>query len=508
MSKKETLLSVQGLTKVFPGVIALDNIDFDLRKGEIHALVGENGAGKSTFAKILAGAYTPTKGDIYLNGRKVNIRDPLHALNLGIGMVYQERDLVPYFTAIENIFLGRELSHFGFICPSLMRKKVRDLMKEIGVWLEIDQPVSELGPSKQQMVEILKIMLLKPNIMIFDEPSSSLTEKETKVFFSLLRSLKKRISIIFISHRLEEVFEISDRITVLRDGKKINTVKTQETSRNEIIKMMVAREIKKLYPKESAPIGDTILEVKNLSSGNLKEISFKVRGGEIVGFAGIVGCGRTELAETIFGLRRVEKGEIILEGKKVYPESPSMMIKRGVYLIPEDRRVAGLNLKMNVKENLSIIHLSKVCSRLFIDNRKEVNLAKSLVKKFGIQVVNVYQDVANLSGGNQQKVVIGKWLAGKAKVLIMDEATAGIDVGAKREIYKIMVNLAKEGIGIIFISSELPELIGMCDRIYVMNEGTITAEFYREKFSQQEILQCAVKDKKSLDQKNSLNKEE
>jgi len=485
MSKKETLLSVQGLTKVFPGVIALDNIDFDLRKGEIHALVGENGAGKSTFAKILAGAYTPTKGDIYLNGRKVNIRDPLHALNLGIGMVYQERDLVPYFTAIENIFLGRELSHFGFICPSLMRKKVRDLMKEIGVWLEIDQPVSELGPSKQQMVEILKIMLLKPNI-----------------------SLKKRISIIFISHRLEEVFEISDRITVLRDGKKINTVKTQETSRNEIIKMMVAREIKKLYPKESAPIGDTILEVKNLSSGNLKEISFKVRGGEIVGFAGIVGCGRTELAETIFGLRRVEKGEIILEGKKVYPESPSMMIKRGVYLIPEDRRVAGLNLKMNVKENLSIIHLSKVCSRLFIDNRKEVNLAKSLVKKFGIQVVNVYQDVANLSGGNQQKVVIGKWLAGKAKVLIMDEATAGIDVGAKREIYKIMVNLAKEGIGIIFISSELPELIGMCDRIYVMNEGTITAEFYREKFSQQEILQCAVKDKKSLDQKNSLNKEE
>ncbi|MDI3547807.1 MAG: ribose transport system ATP-binding protein [Halanaerobiales bacterium] len=496
MDKEELVLKAKGLTKTFPGVLALNNVDFELRKNEIHALVGENGAGKSTFSKILAGEHTPTKGEIYFNGERVNIHNTFHALNLGIGMVYQERNLVPHFTAVENIFLGKEILNFGFLCTDLMEEKVYSMMQKLGVEFEIDQPVNQLGPSKQQMVEIIKVLLLEPQVMIFDEPTSSLTKSETRAFFNLIKTLKERVSIIFISHRLEEVFEISDRITVFRDGKKISTVRTNEVSENDVIKMMVDREIKELYPKANISIGDSLLEVKDLNSGSLKGINFQARRREIVGFFGMVGSGRSELAEVIFGLRKLDKGEIIFEGEKVYPKSPEVMINKGVYFIPEDRRVQGLNLEMDVKTNLSVVHLPMVCSGPFIDRRKENSLANNLVEEFDIRVANLQQKVRNLSGGNQQKVVIGKWLARKAKMLIMDEATAGIDVGAKREIYKIMVDLAKNGISIIFISSDLPELMGMCDRIYVMNQGRITAEYHRENFSQQNILQNAVTDKK------------
>ena len=330
--------------------------------------------------------------------------------------------------------------------------------------------------------------------MILDEPTSSLTEKETTAFFNLLKSIKKKVSIIFISHCLEEVFEISDQITVLRDGEKIGTVDTKEISHKEIVKMMVDREIKNLYPKEKIPMGKVMLEISDLRADKLKEISLKVRKGEIVGLAGMVGSGRTELVETIFGLRKLKKGQIMLNDQQVFPNCPSAMIKKGVFLIPEDRRIAGLILNMNVSENLSIAHLSKVCSGWLISNYQEKGLAQDLVKKFNIKVSDISQQINILSGGNQQKVVIGKWLAEKAKLLLMDEATAGIDVGAKREIYKIMMNLAKGGVAIIFTSSDLPELIGICDHIYVLNQGRITAEFNRENFSQQEILKYAIKE--------------
>jgi len=492
MNKKEIILKTKKLTKIFPGTVALNAVDFELREEEIHALIGENGAGKSTFSKIISGAYVSTSGEIFIHGQKVNIKKSSDALKLGIGIVFQERDLVPWLTAVENIFLGRELLNSIFLRSGQMKEEIRTFMQEIGVEVPLEQPVIELGPSEQQMVEIFKVMLQKPRVMILDEPTSSLTEKETLSLFKLLKTLKKKVSIIFISHRLEEVFEISDRITVLRDGKKIDTVETAKTSPEEIIKMMVDREISNLYPKEEIRFGEDVLEVKNLSVGKLKQINFKARRGEIVGIAGIVGAGRTELLEAIFGLEKLEEGEIILNGEKVYPKSPGEMIKKGVYLIPENRRVAGLILQMNVAENLSIIHLSKVCSGCMINNQKEKILAKRLIDKFGIKVNNVAQNINNLSGGNQQKVVIGKWLAEKATLLLMDEATSGIDVGAKREIYRIMQGLAKEGTAIIYTSSDLPELIGISDRIYVLSEGRISPEIHRKNFSQQEIVKIAT----------------
>lgn len=492
MNGKEIILKTEKLTKIFPGTVALDAVDFELREEEIHALIGENGAGKSTFSKIICGAQVSTSGEIFIHGQKVNIKKPADALKLGIGIVFQERDLVPWLTAVENIFLGRELLNSIFLRSGRMEEEVRTFMQEIGVEIPLDQPVIELGSSEQQMAEILKVMLQKPRVMILDEPTSSLTEKETIAFFKLLKTLKKKVSIVFISHRLEEVFEISDRITVLRDGKKIGTVETAETSSEEIIKMMVDREISNLYPKEETHIGEDVLEVKNLSVGKLKQINFKARRGEIIGLAGMVGAGRTELLEAIFGLEKLEEGKIILNGEEIYPKSPGEMIKKGVYLIPENRRVAGLILQMNVAENLSIIHLSKVCSGWMVNNQKEKILAQNLINKFGIKVNNVAQNISDLSGGNQQKVVIGKWLAEKAKLLLMDEATAGIDVGAKREIYRIIQDLAKEGTAIIYASSDLPELIGISDRIYVLNKGRISAEIYRKNFSQQKIVKIAT----------------
>lgn len=492
MNEKEIILKTKKLTKIFPGTIALSDVDFELREEEIHALIGENGAGKSTFSKIISGAHVSTSGEIFIHGQKVNIKKSSDALKLGIGIVFQERDLVPWLTAVENIFLGRELLNSIFLRSGQMKEEIRTFMQEIGVEVPLDQPVIKLGPSEQQMVEILKVMLQKPRVMILDEPTSSLTEKETLSFFKLLKTLKKKVSIIFISHRLEEVFEISDRITVLRDGKKVGTVETAKTSSEEIIKMMVDREISNLYPKEEIRLGENVLEVKNLSVGKLRQINFKARRGEIVGIAGMVGAGRTELLEAIFGIEKIEEGKIILNGEEVYPKSPGEMIKKGVYLIPENRRVAGLILQMNVAENLSIIHLSKVCSGWMVNNQKERTLAQNLINKFGIKVNNVAQNINNLSGGNQQKVVIGKWLAEKANLLLMDEATAGIDVGAKREIYRIIQGLAKEGAAILYTSSDLLELIGISDRIYVLNKGRISAEIYRKNFSQQEIVKIAT----------------
>lgn len=496
MAKEEYILEAKGITKTFPGVKALDRVDFQLKKGEIHALVGENGAGKSTFSKILSGVYTPTEGELFLNGEKVRISHPLQAISLGIGMVYQERNLVPFFNAVENIFLNKEAtSHSIFLRQSLMKKKVIDLIEEVGLEIEVDRPVRDLGPSKQQIVEILKVMLLQPEIIIFDEPTSSLTKNEVLILFRLLNKLKEEVGIIFISHRLDEIFRISNRITVLRDGKKIATCHTDQVDQETVINMMVAREIQDLYPKTSVPIGEVVLEGRDVRSGKLHGVSFQVHKGEILGFYGMVGSGRTELAETVFGLRNLEAGEVILKGESIKPKSPRVMIERGVYLIPEDRRIQGLNIDMNVGENLSMVHLWRVCSGVFLHKEKERKIAQETVERFDIRVTGIGQIVRNLSGGNQQKVVIGKWLAERATVLVMDEATIGIDVGAKQEIYQIMTQLVQAGVGVIFISSDLLELTGMCDRIYVMNEGTITAEFARADFSQQAILQYAIKDK-------------
>jgi len=492
LNQEKLILTAEYITKEFPGVKALDNVTFQLKKNEIHALVGENGAGKSTFSKILAGEYKPTSGSLYLNGQSISIQNTMHAINLGIGMVYQERNLVPYFTAVENIFLGKELISSGLLNNSQMQVRVQKMMAQIGVEFEMDQPVSKLGPSKQQLAEIIRVLLLKPQIMIFDEPSSSLTQSETKAFFGLLKKIKKDVSIIFISHRLEEVFEISDRITVFRDGKKIDTVDTKKVDKDEVIKMMVDRDITELYPKKDVSIGETLLKVNKVSTDYLEEINFEVKKGEILGFSGMVGSGRTELAEVIFGLKKFNSGSIVFDGEGLSLNKPADVINKGIYLIPEDRRVEGLNLEMDVRQNLSLVHLQKACSGLFINKNKEKDLASKLIDKFDIRISDQHQKVLNLSGGNQQKVVIGKWLARQAKLLIMDEATAGIDVGAKREIYKIIVELAAKGVSIIYISSDLPELMGICDRIYVMESGKIAAEYPREEFSQEKILESAV----------------
>ena len=388
--EKKTISETKGITKIFPGVRALDKVDFQLKKGEIHALVGETEPEINFFQNYNWDLY-PHRGDL-LNGEKVHIRHPLQAINLGIGIVHQERNLVPFFNAVENIYLNQELtSRSIFLRPDLMKKGVIQLMQEVGLSFEVDKPVGDLGPSQQQMVDILKVVLLRPKIIIFDEPTSSLTRSEVAVLFELLNRLKKEAGIIFISHRLDEVFRIADRITVLRDGQKIATCYTDQVDQETVINMMVAREIKDLYPKLPVPIGEVVLEGKGIYSGKLHDVSFKVHKGEIVGFYGMVGSGRTELAEAVFGLRRLEDGEIVFKGKSIVPISPQVMIDKGLYLIPEDRRIKGLNLEMTVGENLSLVHLDKICSGIFMSKEKENKIAQEMVDKFDIRVTSLRQ---------------------------------------------------------------------------------------------------------------------
>ncbi len=489
------VLEMRGITKRFPGVLALDSVDFDLRTGEVHALVGENGAGKSTLMKILSGALRADAGQILIDGQPVSINSPQDAARLGIAMIYQELNLAPHLSAGENIFLGREpLTPAGLVDFRRLHEQAQRLLDEVGAQVSSRQRVCELGIGQQQMVEIAKALCQNARFIIMDEPTASLSEAEVERLFRLIRDLKSRgVGIAYISHRLEEIFEIADRVTVLRDGQRVASKPVSETDIHELVRLMVGREVELVYPRRAAKVGDEVLRVENLSRPpDLFDISFSVRAGEIVGLAGLVGAGRTELARAIFGADPPTAGTIYVDGRPVIIRSPQDAIRAGIALLTEDRKRDGLCLGLPVRANISLANLGQVMQAGLLSFTRERALAEGMVKRLDIRVASVDQLARYLSGGNQQKVVLAKWLLTRARVFIFDEPTQGIDVGAKAEIYRLIERLAQDGGAIIFISSYLPELMAMSDRILVMSRGRIVGELSREEATQEKILELAA----------------
>lgn len=489
------LLAMKGIVKEFPGVKALKAVDFSLQPGEIHALLGENGAGKSTLMKVLSGVYSQDAGEIWLDGRPVRFAGPREAQALGIGIIHQELNLVPELTVMENIFLGREPRHsFGFVDKQTMERETAAVLAKLGTDIRPDAAVSELSIGAQQMVEIAKALAGKTRILIMDEPTAALTERETERLFAIIRQLAAEgVGIVYISHRMEELFAVSQRITVMRDGSYIGTVQTGEISFDQLVRMMVGRELTDRFPKQPAAIGREVLQVERLSrQGVLHDISLTVHAGEIVGVAGLMGAGRTELARALFGADPIDSGRIVVDGQEQAIRSPRDAIAAGIGLITEDRKQQGLVLSMSVGDNLSLAALKEVCRRSFISGAAESGAVREQINTLKIKTPGGDQLVKNLSGGNQQKVVIGKWLLTRPKVLIMDEPTRGVDVGAKTEIYQIMNMLTAAGVGILMISSELPEVLGMSDRILVMHRGRLAGELAAAEATQEEIMAFAA----------------
>lgn len=488
---EDHILRLENITKIFPGTIALDNVNFELKKGEVHALVGENGAGKSTLIKIISGIHRADSGQIYLEGKTVNITNPLVAQHYGIAVIYQEPTIFPDLNVTENVFMGRQ--EYNPISRRINWRKMHadtvQLLSSLGVELDPHTQIKNLSIAKQQMVEIVKALSTNSRILIMDEPTSALTLREVKELFEIIKRLRDSgTSIIFISHRLEEAVEIADRITVLRDGHYIGTRDISGITIDEIIRMMVGRTLKDMFPKREVEIGEPILKVEKFSKENqFYDINFELRKGEILGFAGLMGAGRTELARTIFGLERPDKGKIFINGEEVHISSPGTALKYGIAYLPEDRQRQGLVLPMNITQNISLPVLDKFSKLSWINSKKEVKDAKKYADMLKIKAPGLWQKAIQLSGGNQQKVVLAKWLATNPKVLILDEPTRGIDVGTKASVHEFMGELASRGIGIMLISSELPEILGMSDRVIVMFEGKIMAEFGRKDVTQDKV---------------------
>ncbi len=489
------VLEMRHIRKTFPGVVALDDVDFDLRRGEVHILLGENGAGKSTLMKILSGAYQKSAGQIILDGAEVEIKNPRHAQTLGISTIYQEFNLIPHLSVGENIFLGREPARLpGLIDQRTIFQEATRALSALGLTLSPRKLVKELRVAEQQMVEVAKALSLDARIVIMDEPTAALTEHEIGELFATIRRLKdKGRSIIYISHRMEELFEIGDRVTVLRDGRSVGTYDVRGMNKSELIRLMVNRELTELFPKEKAPRGQEVLRVEGLATkGGLTDISFSLHKGEVLGIAGLLGAGRTELARAIFGLDKISTGTIYLNGESQKIDSPRRAINFGIGFLTEDRKSQGLVLPLSVKANLCLSSVDKFSKWGIMDTKEERQAAGRYVKELRIKTPSIDQKVVFLSGGNQQKVVLSKWLCSQAEVFIFDEPTRGIDVGAKAEIYQLMNRLTASGVAIIMISSELLEVLGMSDRILVMRGGRITGEFSAEDATQERILQCAL----------------
>ncbi|MFY0545855.1 sugar ABC transporter ATP-binding protein [Brevibacillus sp. H7] len=492
----ELLLEMNEISKSFPGVKVLDNVQLTLKRGEVLALMGENGAGKSTLMKILGGIYTRDNGTIKVKGEPQPAMSTGIAAKLGIAIIHQELNLIPHLSVMENIFLGREYTYgrTGFVNWRRMRAEAKYWLEQLAIDLDPDTLVGELSVGQQQMIEIAKALSMQADILVLDEPTAALTNREIEALFEVIASLKQKgVGMIYISHRMEEIFQISDRITVLRDGQYVGTVETARTNMDELVKMMVGREITDRFPKVEVKPGAERLRVEKLSvKGKLTDLSFAVRSGEIVGVAGLMGAGRTEMAKALFGVERLEAGRIFIDGEEVSISQPIDAIRAGIALVTEDRKEEGLVLSLTVRENIALPNLEKVSSMGVLKPKDEQELSDGLIKQLLIKTAGGEQVVGSLSGGNQQKVVIGKWLATKPKILILDEPTRGVDIGAKKEIYDIMNRLAQEGVAILMISSELPEVLGMSDRILVMHEGRITGEFSREEATQELIMQRAT----------------
>ena len=494
---KQPLLRLEGISKSFPGVRALHNVHMEVRRGEVHALLGENGAGKSTLMKILSGAYARDEGEIFWQGQPITIHNPREAQDLGIGIIYQEFNLVPQLSIAENVWISREPfrnRRLQWLDWAEMRRKTQALLDELHLPLDPKRPVAGLGVAQQQMVEIAKALSLDAKLLIMDEPTSALTETEIKQLFAAIRRLRDRgVAVVFISHHMDEVFEICDRGTVLRDGEYIATVDLAGKTEDDIIRLMVGRNLDQQYPKVSARRGEEALRVEGLNrKGVLHDISFSAYTGEILGVAGLVGAGRTELMRAVFGADPIDSGRIAIFGQETDIKSPQTAIRAGIGLLPEDRKQQGLVLMLSVLHNMSMASLDKLTSHVFLRLGDERKQASGFVDKLRIMTPGVQQQVQFLSGGNQQKVVLAKWLASQSKILIFDEPTRGIDVGAKVEVYNLMNSLVENGVAVIMVSSEMPELLGMSDRILVMHEGSITAELSRQEATQEKVLAAAM----------------
>lgn len=492
---EETIVEMQHISKAFPGVQALDDVSFSLRKGECMALLGENGAGKSTLVKILSGVYTRDSGTIRIFGKEVGEITPNIAKKLGVAIIHQELNMCQHLTVAENIFLGREICRKGGILDQAeMVRQSQKILDELSIDLDPNALVGELAVSKQQMVEIAKALSINAKILIMDEPTSSLTSKEITELFRIITKLKKEgHGIIYISHRLEELQHIVDRVTIMRDGKFITQGNFKDLSMDQIVAYMVGREIKEKFPRVEEPVGKTIFQVNHLNAGKMvHDVSFSVREGEILGIAGLMGAGRTETTRAIFGADPKESGEILLDGKPIIITRPMDAIRQGVVLAPEDRKKDGLCVKLPVRENISLPNLDQLCHYGVVDRKAEKRMVDKAVEGLSIKLPSGEVSAASLSGGNQQKVVVAKWLSRNSRVVIFDEPTRGIDVAAKVEIYQLMNELKQKGIGVVFVSSEMPEILGMSDRIIVMCEGYVTGEMMRDEATQEKILTLAT----------------
>jgi ABC-type sugar transport system ATPase subunit len=490
------VLEMRHISKSFYGVKALSNVTLQVNKGEVHALMGENGAGKSTLMKILTGLVKPDEGEIYFQGSRIQVEDPQSALKLGIAMIHQELNPIPEMTIAENIFLGREPTYgkTGFINKKQLYKQTAVLLKQFKLKIEPNAKVSPLSIAQKQMLEMIKAVSYKARLIIMDEPTSALSDGEVHTLFQTIEELKQQgVPIIYISHRLEEVLKISDRITILRDGEFIRTERTENLDKDELITLMVGRPLVNVFPKEEVEVGPVLLEVRNFSRKNVfHSIHFCLRRGEILGISGLMGAGRSEVMRAIFGIDRYDSGHIFMNDVMLNISQPSDAIESGIAMVTEDRKDLGLVLCRSIQENISLASLNSIHPRLFINRASEVRICEQISTGISIKMSGLEQIVQTLSGGNQQKVVLAKWLIRNPKVLILDEPTRGIDVGAKAEIYAMMSKLAKEGMAIILVSSELPEILGMSDRILVMGEGRIKGEFMRGKVTQEEIINCAI----------------
>jgi ribose transport system ATP-binding protein len=490
----QQILKVEGVSKRYGGVKALNEVQFDLNRGEVHALVGENGAGKSTLIKVLGGVVYRDSGTIIYDGEEVRYNRPIEAQEAGIAIIHQELTMMPSMSVTENLFMGRMKSRFGLVNWRQLEKQARKILEQVKLPVDVYTPVRDLSISQRQMIEIAKALSANARLIIMDEPNSSLSEAETERLFELIREVKARdIAIIYVSHKLDEVLEISDRITVLRDGNYVGTVSTAEANEEMIINMMVGRQLDR-STDSTVPdsVGETLLEVHNLTSKRFRDVSFTLKRGEILAFAGLVGAGRSQVARAIFGADAIDSGSIVFQGRQVRFTSPGQAIKAGIAMVPEDRKVLSMFMGLKIQQNMSIAQLPFMSRTGTINYRKEHRMVNRFVKALDIRLDSIDNPVSSLSGGNQQKTVLARWLATEPRLLILDEPTHGVDVGAKAEIYNLMRQLSREGVGILLISSELPEVLAMAHRIVVMHEGRITGILEREGTTEELIMAYAT----------------
>lgn len=491
-------LEFQEITKSFPGVLALDRVSFQAKGGEVTALVGENGAGKSTLLKVLNGDYQPDSGKYLIDGQECHFKAPQEAIAAGVSIIYQERQIIPYLSVAENLYMEEiPINKAHLIDYRNLNRKAQTIIDEFKLPIKANDRVKDLSVAYQQMVEIMKAYRRNPKIIAFDEPSASLSDTEIETLFEIIEQLKKKgIIILYVSHRMNEIFQITNQVVILKDGKFVEQLPTSETDEMDIVRKMVGRDLGDIFKslERNDKIGDVVLEAKNLVADNVKDVSFQLRAGEVLGFAGLVGAGRTETIRLIFGADKKQSGEIFVEGKPVHIERPEDAIALGMGLCPEDRKEQGIIAKRSVSNNVSLAVIPRLKKKGFFDFQKEKQMAKDGVKNLKVKTPSIEKAIGELSGGNQQKVILARWLASDPKILILDEPTKGIDVGSKSEIYQIICNLAKQGLGVIVISSELTEILGVCDRIVVMCEGRVTGELMREDATDEKVLTLAMAD--------------